>query len=74
MVLRLHLLVAVFMVVWLGGAAIGSIVAALEVSRGHASAVGLIPVAMLIFGYTFMQAAFVFESRKAKRFFDELIR
>src|SRR5215831_2534302 len=64
MVLRLHLFVAVFMVVWLGGAAAGAIVGAVEISHGHASAVGLIPLGLFIFGYVLMQGGFVFESRK----------
>ena len=74
MVLRLHLAVAVFMVVWLGGAAAAATVGAVEVLRGHPSPAGLIPLAMFVFGYVLMQAGFVVESRRAKRFFDEVIR
>jgi len=74
LVFRLHVVVAVFMVVWLGGAAAATIVGAAEILRGHAPAVAWIPLGMLVLGYAMMQGGFVIESRKAKRFFDELIR
>ena len=73
-ILRPNVIVVVFMALWLSVVAGGAISIVAEVSRGRSAVAALVPFGLSVFGYALMQAAFVFESRKAKQFLDQLTR
>src|SRR5262245_20489738 len=55
-VLRLHVVVAAFMTLWLGAAGVGTVVMAWEeLSRGHGTAPAFAPFSLFILGYAMMQ-------------------
>jgi|SRR5215469_5992326 len=73
-ILRLNVIVAVFMALWLAVVTGGAIRTLAEVSQGRSAVPALILFGMSAFGYGLMQGAFVFESRKARQFLNALAR
>ncbi|MFN0063228.1 MAG: hypothetical protein ACKVPX_12040 [Myxococcaceae bacterium] len=71
--LRLNPFVTAFMALWLGGVTAGAIgMTAHQLSGGKNPAAAVVPALMFVFGYLLMQGGFLFESRKAKRFLEEI--
>jgi len=66
--MRLHSLVAAFVCVWLGGVAIGVVVALAAVFTGRTvdRPLLLIPFGLLLFGWALVSGAFWFEAKKAE--------
>ena len=77
-VLRPHLFVAAFMTTWLTATAVAAISTMWEALSNDqnrpAAVMALLPAGLFVFGYTLMQTAFLAESKKAKRFLEELTR
>ncbi len=73
--LTLHPLVAVFMLVWLGGVGTAALSMLPHLATpGEHSLVGLVPAGMFVFGYLLMQLAFLAEVKHAVRFLEEVTR
>jgi len=71
--LRPHFNVIVFMALWCGFLAVATAeIIARQLSNGVFQASGLIPPGMVLFGYFMMRWSFFAESKKAKRFLEDL--
>lgn len=64
--MRMHVLVIVFMSIWLGGVLFGAIAFLIGNIIYGFNITSLIPVVMFLFGYGIMMGGFKYESRKAK--------
>ncbi|MEN7550522.1 hypothetical protein AAG747_21560 [Rapidithrix thailandica] len=71
--MRLHPLVMVFMLIWLGGVGMGCLAVLGSFSKRHNfDSMSLIPFGMLILGYVIVTGGFKYESIKSKKYFAEL--
>jgi len=71
--MRPHLAVLIFMVFWFSGVSIGALAFTLPVlTGGDFEGASLIPVGMLVFGYLLTTLGFKYESKKSRKFFEEL--
>jgi hypothetical protein len=71
--LGLNPFVAAFMALWLGSVGVLAVVLGVgTLSSGQNPALALIPTGMFLFGYLLSQGGFLFESKKAKHFLEEL--
>ena len=73
--MRVHTLVIVFMLIWLGGVGIGCIAvlaSGFKFGGQNFEPMTLIPFGMLIFGYALVTGGFKYESLKSKKYLAEL--